>query len=201
MADPLGESGSRHLDPWSVWIPASRGRALSRAILWAAPTVILGGAAVIIFRGLDFSPAAAHQRLIQISIAVASAPLAIAALTCGFACIRYSLLALWPGRVGMEANNSTLAFRLGPFGTRRYDSASLDIRYPFEQSGDVTEGGFEAFLPEDEQLARLVPRITHPRAKEPLNRVLVRFCSSDEAELAQTLRPAIDRWRGESHQV
>jgi len=105
------------------------------------------------------------------------------------------LLAVWPASVAVVAEVDFLTLRLGPFGTRTYDTPRLDVRYPFELSQDADGGGFEAFLHEDEQRDKLLPRILHPAAREPLHRVILRFVKESELDTARTLRPIIDRWR------
>lgn len=85
--------------------------------------------------------------------------------------------------------------RFGPFGTTSYDAARLDVRYLFELSADSTDEGFEAFLPEEEQIARLLPRICHANTDQRLNEQILRFTASAEAEIATRLGPLIRVWR------
>jgi hypothetical protein len=47
----------------------------------------------------------------------------------------------------------------------------------------------------EEQLASFLPRITHPESTEPLNVVILRHVSGSESEVADMLRPAVDKWR------
>ena len=109
---------------------------------------------------------------------------------------RAELLGVWPGPVGVFATSKALVLRLGPFRTRSFDVARLDIRYPFELSGDEDDGGFEAFLPEEEQKERFLPRLLHPDAKARINFLVQKFAAGPESEIAKALRPAFDRWRG-----
>lgn len=179
----------------AIFHPASRSRAATRAILWSAGACLCGVVAFQIYTRLHFGPTLAGSRLVNISIAVIALPLPILTVALGIRAARWILLAAWPKRVGIRATAADLALELGPFGRARYDTARLDVRYPFELSGDETEGGFEAFLPEEEQLARFIPRMVHPAAREPIHRTVLRFAHGDEAEIAAVLRPAFDAWR------
>ena len=76
-----------------------------------------------------------------------------------------------------------------------YDAVRLDVRYPFELSADTVNGSFEAFLPQEEQIARFLPRLLHPDAREPLNQVILRFAGGREEEIAAAMRPAVEQWR------
>jgi hypothetical protein len=69
------------------------------------------------------------------------------------------MLGAWPGPIGVLASDDVLEFRLGP-SRRRYDSARLDIRYPFELDDENGDAAFEAHLPEEEQMRRFLPRMT-----------------------------------------
>jgi len=154
----------------------------------------LGTLSAVVYSSLTFSSSAISGVLVDASIAIITAPAAILAIVFAWKSMRWLLLSLWPTRLAIEANPAELILRLGPFGTRHYDADHLTIAYPFEQD-DVEEGSFEAFLPEDEQLDRFVPRITHPAAIQPLNRTILEFTTLDERAAAQTLRSMIDTWR------
>lgn len=183
--------------PDVVTVPAGRVRALTRAVAWCVPTAATGLPAVLLFFRVDLSPSAMSSRMVELSLAAMAIPFALAALGCMFIALRWLLLAAWPARVGIVASAEALVLRLGPFGTRQYETAKLDVRYPFElvEDEDEEDGGFEAFLPEDEQFARLLPRMRHPLNEEPLNRTMLKFVSGSEADLAAALRPMIQRWR------
>lgn len=176
-------------------LPVDRSRALGRALLWSAPAVLLGAVTVMIYGRLHFTPTGVSNRLVDFSIAVVALPAPVSAILCGLHALRWALLGVWPWPVGVSAQADVLRLHLGPFGTRRYNADELDVRYPFELSGDTEDGGYEALLPEEEQIARFLPRIHHPDAAEPLNRVILRFCRGNEADVAALLRPMLDRWR------
>lgn len=180
---------------FNVFYPASRSRAATRALLWSAGACLCGVVAFQIYTRLHFGATLAGSRLVSISIAVIALPLPILSIALGIRAVRWILLAAWPKRVGFRATTVDLTLELGPFGRARYDTARLDVRYPFELSGDETDSGFEAFLPEEEQLARFIPRMAHPAAREPIHRTILRFAQGDEAEIAAVLRPAFDAWR------
>lgn len=179
----------------TVVLSVSRTRAATRGLLCLVPALLLGTATFAIYSRLSFVTTAISNRLVDYSIAVAALPCPLFTLLFGFRAIRRLLLSCWPGDVAIVADETALTLRLGPFGTRAYDAVQLDAKYPFEQSGDFEDGGFEAFLPEEEQRARFLPRLTHPDAPEPLNRAILRFAVGTEPDAAVALRPVIDHWR------
>lgn len=178
-----------------IVLPVSRGRAFFRAAVWAVPAVILGAAVTIIYGRLDFIPSGVSNRLVDYAVALATSPLLLAALWTATKCVRWLALCLWGSAVEITAAPTTLTFRLGPFGKRTYIVADLDIRYPFELFDEADEGGFESFLPEEQQRRTLLPRILHPNTGVPLQRTILQFAAGEEADIARTLRPAIDHWR------
>jgi len=173
----------------------ARLRAASRALVWSVPAGLLGVTSFLIYTSLHFVPSGVSNRLVDYSVALISLPIPLTALWSVFKGGCWLLLSLWPAPVGVFADERTLTLRLGPFGTMGYDAARLDLRYPFELSQDDEGGGFEAFLPEEEQQMRLLPRILHPSAREPLNRVILRFVQRSEEEAVRSLRPLLDYWR------
>lgn len=178
-----------------VVLPIARGRAASRAVLWSVPAILLGVTTFLISRQLIFVPTGVSNRLVDYSLAVVSLPIPLIGLWTTLKALRWLLLSIWPARLAVVADADSLTLRLGPFGTRTFDSPRLDIRYPFELSQDSEGGGFEAFLPEEEQRSKLLPRMLHPDSPEPLNRVIIRFVKNSEEEAAKAIRPHIDHWR------
>lgn len=181
--------------PPTVVLSVSRSRAATRGLLCLVPALLLGAATFTIYSRLNFVPTAISNRLVDYSIAVVALPCPIFTLVFGFRAVRRLLLSCWPGDVAIVADETALTLRLGPFGTRAYDAVRLDAKYPFEQSGEFDDGGFEAYLPEEEQLTRFLPRLTHPAAPEPLNHTILRFAVGTEPDVAVALRPVIDHWR------
>ena len=178
-----------------VVLPVARARAASRALVCSVPAVLLTMTTILIFGRLNFVPTGISNRLVEYSIAAISLPIPLLAVLTALRAMRWLLLALWPAPVAVVAEVDSLTLRLGPFGTRTYDAARLDVRYPFELSQDADGGGFEAFLPEDEQRAKLLPRILYPAAREPLNRVILRLVKESEPDATWALCPMIDRLR------
>jgi hypothetical protein len=142
----------------------ARGRAATRAILWAVPTLLLGATTIVIYGPLQFIPTSVSNRIVDYAVAIAALPLAAMGVVCGVRAAQHLLAVVWPSPLGLVANDDTLKLQLGPFGNVEYPVRELDIRYPFELSGDFDDGGFEQYLPEDEQMARLLPR-TSPKAR------------------------------------
>ena len=181
----------------AVWIPAAGGRALVRGMWWGVAAALSGAACWLIYSRLDFRPAAVTNRLVDYALAVAALPLLMVAVLSAIKTLQWLLLAAWPKPVGIHADRRGLTFRLGPFRTRRFDAARLEVRYPFELLEEDDGGDFEAYLPEDQQLARFLPRLRHPQTNELLNRTILTFARNEEPQLAQTLRPLITHWRSE----
>ena len=179
----------------SIFISLSRGRAATRAVLCAVPTLLLGAATFVVYGRLEFFPTAISNRIVDYAVMVAALPLPVLGIVCAIRAARHFLAVVWLSPLGIQADDESLKLHLGPFGNVSYPARELDIRYPFELSGDFDDGGFEQFLPEEEQMARLLPRMTHPRARLPINRIILRFALGDEAQIAALMRPAIERWR------
>jgi len=181
-------------------IPVSRGRALSRAVVWMVPAAIGAAITAVVYPNLGFASPSGVNRLVAYSAAVVTLPAPIGALVCGFRSIRYLLLAAWPQRVCVHASARELVFHLGPFNTRRFDAASIATRYPFELGDDEGDGGFEAYLPEAHQFANLLPRLTHPMDKRSLRQTILDFCTGDEASIAGLMGPVVRQWRSNNAQ-
>ena len=196
-ATPLPRTPNRNI---AVHIPVARLKALVRGVWWSMSALLAGLLSYLVYSGLDWRPSAVTSRLVEYCIAVAALPAPATLLYSAFQALRWVGLCLWPTGVGVHADERSLVFKLGPFGTRAYDVTRLDVRYPFELSSDVEDGGYEAFLPEEEQVARFLPRLLHPMSQEPLNRVMLRFVLGDEAAVAAAMRPIIERWQSSKSQ-
>lgn len=157
--------------------------------------MLLLASAAVVYPKLNLNSTGANNAIVDWSIALAALPPAIAGIACAFAAGRWALAACWPSPLGFIADASSLTFRLGPFGTRTYDAAQLDVKYLFELAVDGEEDSYEAFLPEEQQMARLLPRITHPTSRERLNALILKFGDGDELAAATSLRPIVERWR------
>ncbi|MEK6798552.1 MAG: hypothetical protein AABZ12_06285 [Planctomycetota bacterium] len=182
----------------AVHVPVSRTRALTRAILLGTASTLGLAISAILYRSIDLSRLDASRRLVAVCLGVAGLPIVAAVLATAIAACRWLMLACWPGKLGAWATRNSVVLRLGPFGTRAYDADRLDVRYLFELSGDEEEGGFEAFVPEEKQRAKTLPRMLHPTASEPIQRVILRFAAGGEAAVAAAMRPVVEAWRGEA---
>lgn len=183
-----------HSSPAFV-LPLARGRAAMRGVMWCAGATAIGLVAAMVLSRLDFTKTGVHSRLVEGSLAMLIMPPALGAIACALQGLRGLVLAFWPGQVGLEANDHRLTLRLGPLGTLNYPVAELDIKYLFEWSAE--EESFEAFLPEETQRATMLPRILHPPAKEQIQQKILRFAAGTESEIAEQMRPWIERVRGE----
>lgn len=193
-ADTMGDTS---VGGGEVYLPASRSRAWMNGLIRGAGASISGFLVALILVRLDFSTTAISNRIVDFALAVVSLPLVMAALVWGIQAIRWLALALWPAAIGAFASASGLTLRFGPFGTSTYPASELDVRYLFELGEEESDGSYEALLPEEEQRAQFVPRLAHPAATQPLDRVIIRFVAGSEADMAASLRPVVDRWRSE----
>lgn len=178
----------------AVWVPAARGRAVVRGAWWAVLAALTGACTVLLYGSLDFRPSPVTNRLVEYCIAVAGSPILVIALGSLFRTLQWLLLAVWPSPVGIRADGQRLTFALGPFRTRSFAASRLDVRYPFELI-DEEEGSYEAYLPEEKQLSRFVPRLRYPGSDEQINRTLLRFAAGQEPDIAGALRPIFEQWR------
>lgn len=157
--------------------------------------MLLAVVTILVYARLHFVPSGASNRLVEYCIAIVASVFPLGGLFSSFRAVRWLLLASWPRECGILAREESLLLRLGPFGVHGYDIARTEIRYPFELA-DGADASYEAYLPEEEQMERFLPRMIHPQAAEPLNRVILRFVRGSEMETAAALRPMIERWRG-----
>ena len=176
-------------------LPLHRGSTLASASLWLLPAVGLGGVAVAVFSQLHFIPSGTSNRLVDYSLAVLMIPIVLGAAAFAIRAAGLACMAAWPGSVGVFAGPDELTIKMGPFGTKRYDVARLDVRYPYELPADDGEEQFEALLPHERQVAELIPRITHPDARELIDRTIRRMAGVSEDNIVRILRPAIYFYR------
>ena len=194
MAEPQ-QSSDDPSSPVVAIIPVNRWAALTRGILWAVSALMAASVLTPIYSRINLHASAMSNRIVDYGLLVVALPIGILAFVCIGKCVSWMLLVAWPLETSIAADEESLVLRLGPFGTRRYEARQLETRYPFEFSDDGAEGGFESFLPEEQQRDTLLPRITHAGVSEPLNRTLIRFAGRPEKELARQLRPVLDLWR------
>ena len=178
----------------SVRISVSRVRAATRGVAYGAPAIILGLIVFVVLGRLRFSPTGFSNRLVDFSIAAMLIPLAGVSLYAAFASARHFLLSAWPFPLGIVFAERSLGLYIGPFGRDEYDVHQLDVRYPFEQSVDLAGGLFEAFLPVDEQMATLLPRISLGGGSA-IDRRVLHFAAQSEEELAGMVRDLVAQWR------
>jgi hypothetical protein len=176
-----------------AYIPVSRTRSFTRAVIYAFPALVLAATAKLVYGGVNLRPSAISTQFVPYSLLLCAVTLAIISFTMGILALRRILLAGWPGALGFYAYDSELLVRLGPFGSKRYAVEQLDIRYPYECTSD--DASFEAMLPEETQHETLLPRMQYPAESTPLDVIVSRFAIGPEKEIAAQLRPAIERWR------
>ena len=174
--------------------PIARGRAMTRGLLYAATAFLLGAVTMLVYQPLASSVGGGSSRLVDLSIAVIASPLPLFCIAAAWTSVRWLLLAAWPAKLGVEATVDELVCRFGSFGTKRFDAGRIEARYPFELVDEDVDGGFEAFLPEEQQMAEFLPRMLHPDANEPINRLILKFSMGTEAEVAAAFGPMIRKW-------
>ena len=180
-----------------AYIPVSRGRALERALLRIPPGAVLILIAVRVVSELKFTPSGVSNRITEYSVALIMLVVALTGLILVLRGLRWLALALWPAAVGITADAGALTFRMGPFGTRRYPTDALDVSYAFERSVDADDDDnlYESFLDPEVQMESYLPRIVHPDASVPLERLILHYARGTERQLAVALRPFTDDMR------
>lgn len=181
----------------SIFVPIGRTRAITRALLRLAPALVVATISWSVLANVRLSGSGGSTPIIDVALALLVVPFGLGAIALGLSGLRWLALALWPRRAGVHADPVAVTLALGPFGTRRYQTDRLEVRYLFECSDDDEVDTFEALLPEEEQIRRFLPIMRHPDAREPLNRVVLRFAAGPESAVARTLRPMIALWRSE----
>ena len=155
-------------------------------------------AAAIALQGIWGGVRGMSSPLVNASLTLAVLPILLSGLVCVWHGLRWIGLALWPGKIGFFAHSQSFDTCLGPFGARSFPVNELSIKYLFELDDDeLSDGGFEAYLPEEVQTSRFLPRISHPSSLRDLNEVILRFADGSEEDIAKRLRPAIKVWRNE----
>ena len=103
--------------------------------------------------------------------------------------------------IGITGAVALLVFAMDYFipamGTKKFDVEKLNIQYAFELENELTDEGFEAYLPEEVQMRLFLPRLTHPLADGRINQMILDYVTSDEESAAAAMRPAIERWRSQ----
>lgn len=155
-------------------------------------------AAAIALQGIWGGVRGMTSPLVNASLTLAVLPILLGGLVCGWHGLRWIGLALWPGKIGFIARARSFDICLGPLGARSFPVNELTIRYLFEIDDEkLSDGGFEAYLPEEVQLSRYLPRMSHPSSPRDLNEIVLRFADGSEEDIAKRLRPAIKAWRNE----
>lgn len=178
-----------------MFIPVSRSKALSGALVWCVPAAVLVLAALYITGRFTPQPVRVVGRLVDYSLALVGLGLALSAAYCGLRGFAWIALSVWPRRVGVCAESDALTLRLGPFGTHRYEAAQLEVRYPFELDEEESESPYEALLPQEQQLATLLPQIVDRNTKRRVDPAILRFVGLSEPGTAAVLRPLLECWR------
>ncbi len=188
----MAESTTQHSP---THIRVSRLKGLTRGAVWLVISFVLGAATYLVFHSVDWSFSAVSSRLVTVSMVFFGLPLAMGALLTAFFGSRWFALAVWPAGIGVHADPLGLQLRLGPFGSSRCDSARIEVRYPFELAEKGGDGGFEAYLPVEEQMDRFLPRIVDRVSGRRLDLVILRFAAGTESEVARQLRGIVAVWR------
>ncbi|MEK6674665.1 MAG: hypothetical protein AABZ47_03310 [Planctomycetota bacterium] len=179
----------------TISIPVGRAKALSKATVLFLPGALLGIVTGLILADLRFIPSGASNRIVDYAVAALALGLAIISI---FLLIRggtWLLLSLWPGHVGIHADEHELRLCLGPFKARRFIATELRITYPFDTIDNGDDVSFEAYLPEEVQIQTLLPAIIPHASAERLDRVLLQFAKGSEPQVATALSAVFMSWR------
>ncbi|RJP32748.1 MAG: hypothetical protein C4547_13610 [Phycisphaerales bacterium] len=179
----------------SVFIPVSRVRAVARGLVWTVLGLGLARTVAYFVSDLRLVPSAVSNRIGDYAVLVAMVPLSVVSLVLLYRGLKWLALGMWPSRIGFVFTARGLSVRLGPFGSRVYAAGHVRVRYPFEMSDDeAARSSFEAFLPEEEQIATLVPQIVPPDGAA-IRLDLMRYSGRAESDLAARLSPILSAWR------
>jgi len=162
---------TRDFDLFSV----SRSRAVIRAGWRALCAGLLAALAALIASRIDWRLMWRTDAFSCAALACVVASLALPAAGLALSALRWLLLALWPGPLGITWSDSSVDLALGPFGRARLDTARLRFL-------DVPEG-FVALCDLDDRL----PRVLHPDHTDNLmDRILI-FTGMDASALRRRL--------------
>ena len=177
-----------------VRLSVSRSRAFERALLTLPAGLFLVFLALQLFSGLRFTPTAVSNRITDYSLAAVLVPVGLLGVFLSFRGFRWLLLAIWPADLAIIAGADELVLRLGPLGTRRFDTARLTLKYPYELSlsEDDEDALYESLLDDEVQIARFLPRMIHPLAPDRLDREILRWTRLNEQQCVAALRPFIE---------
>ncbi len=150
---------------------------------------------------LNFTPNAVSNRITDFSLLLILLPIALAGLVIGLGGCRWLVTGCWPGQLAIVASTHSLTFHLGAMPTQRYPIDKLTIRYLFEMNTDEIGEDliYEALLPQEKQLADMLPLIEAAGGSKPLNITILNLCSGTERQIAAALKPFIDYQRNNDH--
>ncbi len=198
--------------PPETCILLSRTQAMERALIRLAPGVLGIIGAYLVVRGLNFRTSAVDNRIIEYCVALLMIPIVLSGVALVVVGIKWAIFSLWPGRLAVTTGPQGLLFELGPFGREIYPPEELNVQYLFEISMDAANDDdlYESLLPEEEQMATKLPRISHhaptdhpgpsearaaspaqPPAAGHLERRILYFSANSERELVVALQPFV----------
>jgi len=199
--DPSSTSSANGVAPCratTVVVPFGRAKAATRSLLRLAAATVILTLAWTVLSPMKFTGGEPASLIVTIALALVIVPFGLVGVIMAISGLRWLAAACWPKPLGIEADATTLTLALGPFGTRRYDTARLDIRYPFELDDDEQGNTFEGLLPEERQIREFLPNMRHPDTRDSIDRVMLRFVDGTERDVAGALRPVLAIWRGET---
>lgn len=161
--------------------PVDRAGAAVRGF-WRLLAAAGGGALLRIpIRNLEWRLLWEQQRLVAASWGLVLGLSAVALLLFAVAAVRWLLLALWPGRLGIDLQEDGIGLRAGPFGCMTLDRRRVQVSV----EGDVDLDTL-AQLPPDSVAIEL----RHPDCPEEIVGRLQRFAGGH----AQQVRLGIREW-------
>ncbi|HKQ46940.1 MAG TPA: hypothetical protein VJZ71_02595 [Phycisphaerae bacterium] len=164
----------------TFFLKVDRSRALVRALWRLLCAVVVGG---LLFQiRPDWALLWKTQPASCLALGLLTVCLAVVAFTLLVAAVRWLLLAVWPGPLGVNATAHGLELDLGPLGRRAY--AWEEIVVDVEQE---IEPGLIDELPDDS----LAVRIRRRGTKENLARLIQLAANLSDEELTRRFRPLL----------
>ena len=162
----------------SFTLPVDRISAAVRALWRLLASAILVGAGWAAWMPIRWNLLWHEQRASFLALTLIILILIGCALATLVGAVRWSALAVWPGRPGVECSTQKVSLMLGPFGTRSASWRDIEVSREFLVEDD----------PSTECTVRLVSRLDGA----DLTAMIQRFAAIDAESLSTRLAPLLD---------
>lgn len=163
-------------------LPVDRSRALVAA-LWRLG-LACAPAAVLMIWDVRWRLLWTTDKATWLALATIFAALAAAALALLIPGIRWLVLSLWMGPLGIKLSNDGLQMNLGPFGRYDFDRRRLTIGIDRDIDAEMID-----LMPDD----AFLPVIRHPGAARDIAPIIQKFAGLESEKLTALLRPFLKR--------